>query len=564
LRWTLLLVSLLAACTDKDTVDDTDTTAADDTGVTDVTDTGDALDTADTDDGVEEGTTDTGGDWEPRFNALAEALEADRIAGGAPGLAAAVFEGDDVPFMVGYGDRHPESGGPVSPATLFRIGSVNKMLTAAALLQKVEDGLLDLDAVISEVEPELDFSLSPGAVDVMTVEHLLTHEGGLYDYLEIDYGPEDELLEEFLMGPLADGLPTIAPPGRMYNYSNPNFYYAGLLTERVDTRFYREILTEDLFEPLGMNRTYFLGEEVLADGNYASGATYDWTTGTGSAVAEPDSYDNGWGRPAGYAWSSVLDMTAFAQFLLYGDEAVLSDTLREAMSAPQVDMAIGTESFYGYGLSIQQGFYFRDLWYDLTIVTHDGAIPGFSASMYYFPELELGMVALANTDGAYPSASLGELLELAELPEPGTPPDWSVDPERNGDFVGYYEEPWNVGDFEVSLAEDGRLLISMPTLDRLGFDYDEELLPYTPDNFVLGIDGTQLLMTFIRDEEGASEYARTRAFVGALGEAPSGPGGGGPFPSAPPSTPDVERIQQSLRAAAQADARTAQLLKPLK
>ncbi len=72
-------------------------------------------------------------------------------------------------------------------------------------------------------------------------------------------------------------------------------------------------MQQNVFDPIGMQRTFFLGQEVEADGDYAWGRTVDWAAGTGEpAVAGPRSSDNAWGRPAGFAWSSVIDLAKFA------------------------------------------------------------------------------------------------------------------------------------------------------------------------------------------------------------------------------------------------------------
>jgi CubicO group peptidase (beta-lactamase class C family) len=387
------------------------------------------------------------------------------------------------------------------------------------------------------------------------VEHTLTHQGAFYDYLELDAGADDDLLYDFMTTTFVDYLWLMAPPGSMWNYSNPNFYLAGLLTEQVSGQYYREYMDAQVFTPLGMDRTFFLGEEVLADGDYASGDTYNWTTGIGRAVAAPDSYDNAWGRPAGFAWSSVLDMAAFARFLLDGDPTVLSDALRQEMMSPQVDVQYGIPLDYGYGLFINEGFFIGEDWYDLTLVSHGGDIPGFAADMYFIPELNAGFVALASTDYAHLGESAVAALELIGLPEPGTAPEISVDTATFPDFAGEYMDPWNVGPMTVT-TDGSSVIIEMPLLDDYGISYEPELYPYTPDNFLITVDGYTLVMTFLRDDGGDVQYARTRPFVLEVVDEAA--------PPPPPSSLalDTDRLRASLEAAASADARQLRWVPP--
>jgi hypothetical protein len=306
----------------------------------------------------------------------------------------------------------------------------------------------------------------------------------------------------------------MAPAGRFWNYSNPNFSLAGLMLERSSGQYYRDYLDQNVFTPLGMDRTFFLGSEVLDDGDYASGATTNWTTGVGDAVATPDAYDSVSGRPAGFAWSIVHDLAAFAQFLMDGDDAVLSDGLVADMQTHRVSMEYGYPTYgYGYGLFVYEGFFLGEDWYeDLTLVSHGGDIMGFAADLYMIPELGVGCAALASADGAHLGYGIIDALSLADLPAPGTPPDMSVYTSTFPDFAGSYDDPWNVGPMDV--AVDGTsVTVTFPLLDDLGYDYDSNLYSYTPDNFVLDITGLQILLSFIRDDEGVVEYARTRYFV---------------------------------------------------
>ena len=509
----LLVASLVwAGCTgeivdefDDDTVGDDDTADDDDT----VDD-----DTADDDDTTEEPPCDA------LYDPIVAAFESELAQLGAPGAAFAVIEGGEVTCAAGRGTRTPGEDDPVRSTTLFRIGSVTKMLTAAALLQQVEDGAVDLEASVEEYVPYFSFPGHPEWTADMIVQHTIEQATGMYDYTEIDGYDDPDDLAMFFDEIYGQYLYLMAPPGRFYNYSNPNFMLAGLIVEEASGQYYSDYMDEHVFGPLGMDRTFFDGDDVIADGDYAIGEAYDWTgQTTGTVDSGPDSYDNMWGRPAGFAWSSVLDMATYTDFLMAGDPGVLADPWRQAMSEPQ----ICTEEYldlahYGYGVFIYTGFYLGYDFYELPLATHSGAIPGFAAEMYALPDQELAIVILATTDGAYFGGTVATaLMTLAELPTPSQGPDLTVDPADFDEMEGTYLDEYFVGEITVERQGD-TLTVDIPLMDLHGYAYDPALVPATPDNFVLYAFGTSLLVTFIRDADGDPEYFRTRYFVGEITE----------------------------------------------
>jgi CubicO group peptidase (beta-lactamase class C family) len=462
-----------------------------------------------------------------RFVPLAEALEAERQALGAPGVAALVIEDGVVTFAHGFGKKGVDSDEPVTSSTLFRIGSVTKMLTAAVLLQSVAAGEIALDDPITRVLPEFSLAGDASWAPSIQVEHLLTHSSGLLDYAELDAAADlqdDGALDRFLTQDLPQGFEEItylmAPSGRMFNYSNPNFYLAGLLAERLGGQSYRDAMRERLFSPLGMDRTFFLSDEVLADGDFASGAIAG-PGGQQTAVA-PDAYDNPWGRPAGYAFSSVHDLARFVGFLQEGDDAVLPADQRLAMQSPQID----TEELldlihYGYGLQIQEGFLLADGFYPVRLVAHGGDITGFAADLVSVPESRFAFIVLANGNGAHFRDSVEVALDIAaDLPAPIDPPDLGIDPASFARYAGTYQEDFGIAGTLIIEASDTGVTISMPMLDEAGISYQAELEPVSPGNFIMRGSDFALPITFIlSDDSGDAEYLRTRFFV-AHREAP--------------------------------------------
>lgn len=479
------------------------------------------------------------------FAPLIQAVEQEMQSLQIPGASVAVLEGGELTFARGFGSKHPHFDDPVQDSTLFRIGSVTKVLTAMGLLQLVDLEWVDMNAPITDYLPEFYFGADASWAPSIQVRDLLTHRSALADYLEIDT-PEaydDQALSRFFHDVYPE-LPfayLMAPAGRMYNYTNPGFMLAGLITEVVNGDAYHRTLRDNVLVPLGMRRTFFLPEDVLADGDFASGSALHWETGE-PMVVEPNSYDNGWGRPAGYAFSSVLDLAKLIQFLRAGNPEVLSETLHRAMQEPQVN----TEMFldllhYGYGLMIQEGGFYRPQsasFYRLRMVAHGGDVPGFSADIYYVPAFDFGFIALANASYTHLSNSFTvALTSLNDLPAPSPVPDLSMSPSDYANYEGRYHDAFNAGDIVVrATTRSNQLQVEIPAFDQAGVSYDSTLLANTPDNFILYLNGLTnfdrfpLQVTFIRDVHGNVEYFRARSFVAALQtkdvRAPDTPGGG--------------------------------------
>jgi CubicO group peptidase (beta-lactamase class C family) len=457
-----------------------------------------------------------------RFAPLAAAVEAERQASGAPGVAVAVVEGGRVTFARGFGSKDPGGTNPVRASTLFRIGSNTKMLTAIALLQQVQEGRVDLDAPVVRYVPGFHLALTPAPVASITVRQLLTHASGLHDFLEVDAPAAeqtDAALSAFLTGRYGDLGYVQSPPGAFYAYANPGYMLAGLIAQVASHTPYRRLMRDHVLAPLGMARTFFLPSEVIADGDFANGLTCAPTDPTCAAgalgpIVHPDSYDNPWARPAGYAWSSVLDMARVATFLVHGDRRVLRQDLSSAMTSAQVPMPeSGGLSSYGFGVLVAPGIQLAlpgrpAAYYPLTRLTHDGAIPGYSANLSCLPARDFCFISLASGDGAFFTNSLTTAITtLVQLPPPAAPPDVAPQPERFPAYAGTYVDPFVLGEVDITNAAGG-LSARLPTLDP-----SQETFALTPtlvDNFV-SADGTPT--TFIADARGVFTYLYTRPFV---------------------------------------------------
>lgn len=450
---------------------------------------------------------------DPRFDPLREAIVEELATFDAPGVAVGVLQGGEIVFAEGFGDK--ELGGdPIDGETLFRIGSVTKMLTSMAVLQQQEAGTLTVDTTVADAIPALaSGDLEDWAAEA-TVGNLLSHTSAIYDYLEIDGSRSDAALGQFLSAGL-ESLWAWAPAGRFWNYSNTGYFVAGGALEEATGRAYVDLMQEDVFGPLGMSRTWFREEDVEADGNYAVGLGWDWTgSSAGDVEVRPASYDNAWGRPAGYAWSSVGDLLGFADFLMHGDPAVAGNSLRGEIANPHISMqTLGDVERYGYGMILTEGIYVGDSWVPLQFWSHGGAIPGYSAEVHVLPDQDFAIVFLASGDGAYFRTALRAALEsLVELPAAGDAPDFPPDPATDGEIAGNWIDEHNLGALTLT-DEAGGVGVIAPALDDAGVPYEDHWDPYREDSYLWDIQDTTVDLTVIRDDLGVPEFLRTRFSV---------------------------------------------------
>lgn len=100
---------------------------------------------------------------------------------------------------------------------------------------------MTLENTINDVLPDLEFKLDETWDDLVTLHHLISHQGGFFDWTPWGDLPEDEMLQG-IADSYAEKYYLMNPPGAFYNYSNTNFAFAGLITESLDTRFWPEII----------------------------------------------------------------------------------------------------------------------------------------------------------------------------------------------------------------------------------------------------------------------------------------------------------------------------------
>jgi D-alanyl-D-alanine carboxypeptidase len=291
-----------------------------------------------------------------------------------------------------WGQAIRTAGVANTPATRFRIGSMNKMFTAVATLQLVEAGKLRLDDPIGR---HLAGYPNKEVAAKVTVRHLLTHTGGTGDI----FGPEFEkhrlqLREHRDYLKLYGSRAPAYEPGGRFEYSNYGFVLLGALIEHVSGMSYYDYVDDHLFRRAGMRSTGSLAESVEVPGRAVG-----YMRPSPDDAWEPNTSTLPWrGTAAGGGYSTVGDLLRFAQALDSG-RLLSKATLAEATRPHQQQ--------YGYGFDVQgQG--------RLASYGHGGGAPGMNGELRVFPQLGYVVVALSNLDP--PAAS--EMVEFFALRMP--------------------------------------------------------------------------------------------------------------------------------------------------
>ena len=329
--------------------------------------------------------------------------EIDRIAEEAlarvpmAGMSIAVLRDSKLVHAAGYGKASLDPDVPATPQTVYRIGSVTKQFTAAAILRHVERGELALGDDLRKYLPDYD---TGGRV--ITIRQLLDHTSGIRDMVTI--GPlMAERARDVTRAEVFGWLSSSAfdfEPGEKYRYNNSGYWLLGAVIERLAGEPYATAIERGLLEPLCLQSTrYDVPSEIvpLRAGGYIRGAG-------AFKIAPPNSPT----RPyaSGALISSVLDLVAWQQALFGGK--VLSAGSLQAMTTPG-RLADGRPTSYGLGVAVSQFRGHRK-------IAHPGGIVGFSSFLAHYPDEKLVVAVLTNTQGVELRPEVEERIASLLLP----------------------------------------------------------------------------------------------------------------------------------------------------
>jgi D-alanyl-D-alanine carboxypeptidase len=303
------------------------------------------------------------------------------------GLSVGVMVNGRVVLAKGYGVSSLEAATPVTPDTLFAIGSVTKQFTCVTALLLEQDGKIRMSDPVSKYAPELTRGGEIRLID------LGQHVSGYRDYFPLDFvdsrlqKPRDgmSIAREYAGGQLD------FEPGTRYSYSNTGYLVLGGIIEQVEGAPFGRVLQRRIFSPLGMRNTRI--EPRPGDGALATGYSSFALARPIPAAREAD----GWLGAASGIWSTPTDILAWDLALM--DGKLLSEASMRSLSAPR-QLANGLSTGYGCGIVSRE----RD---GMRFLTHGGGVGGFTARNSLIPGTRSAVVVMTNVENS--RAAVGDL-----------------------------------------------------------------------------------------------------------------------------------------------------------
>ena len=420
-----------------------------------------------------------------------------------PGIALGIYhKGRE--WTAGFGVTSVENPLPVTPDTLFQVGSISKTFTGTLLMMLAEQGKVYLDSPVYNYIT--DFTLSDESVaKKVTIRNLLTHTGGwVGDYFN-DFGPGPEALDKMVKD--IARLPQIQPLGKIWSYNNTGFNIASRVIEVVTNKTYEQALQDMLLDPLGLDMTYLYPSDILFTHRFVVG---HYTEKKKVKVSRPWAIGRA-GNGVGGVVSTVKDLLKYARFHMSDGKSVSGKRIikhqsLEAMRKPQVSQ--GPRGDMGITWFIR----YVD---DLTAYAHGGATHGQQAYFFFIPEKDFALAILTNSDhGSIITAQTFDwVLDLYFGIQPKTPRPL-VKPQELQEFVGRYKI--GIGCFDIKVK--GRYLVyhdiplgGFPTPDTPPGPADPPMrFAFYEHDKLIGLDEPYngALADIIRDDEGRVEYFR--------------------------------------------------------
>lgn len=314
--------------------------------------------------------------------------------GDIPGLSLVIIRPDQPDFIEGFGYANLEKKVPVTPDTLFEIGSCSKSFTALAALKLEAEGLLNLDNSVSSYLPWFNVTYEGKKVEI-TLRQALHHTSGIpFNSIEsIPMGADANALEQTVRNIV--GIELYALPGKQYQYATVNYDIVGLIIQQASGMSYEEYMEKQIFQPLGLSDTTVGMDRVDPEDSGKK------STGYKIGFFEPRIYDAPPYRgnsPAGYIVTNARDVARWLRLQLRLVESPLSPLIQEShqrdeLVPPIIGRNASDISVYtmGWQLSLSGDGEIR----------HGGENPNYTTFMAFRPKGKIGVAVLANSNSNY-------------------------------------------------------------------------------------------------------------------------------------------------------------------
>jgi D-alanyl-D-alanine carboxypeptidase len=386
------------------------------------------------------------------------------VNGMVPGTAIAVVRGRDTLLFKAYGKADLELNVPMTATSVFRIGSVTKQFTSAAVMQLVQDGKVAVTDTIGQWVPNL-----PVAWRGVTVAHLLNHTSGIPSYTEAGE-PWMKRWGEDMTGADIVALTADKPfdfaDGTSWKYNNTGYVLLGMLIEARTGRDWHADFAARFFTPLGMTQTKYCDAGPLIANRargYSRSVGDEWVNARYLSMTQP--------HAAGALCSTLGDLLIWNR-ALHGGKVVSAATYT-TMTTP---VGAATERGYASGLGIEDLGGHR-------VVSHGGGINGFITANMFVPDVQLSVTVLTNGDFTNTERIAHQLARAAlGVPLEVPPKGIAITSAQMAVYAGVYDITLDARrDFTV-FAKDGALF------GMVGGQSPEKMIPLGNDTFGVAFD----------------------------------------------------------------------------
>ncbi|NJM07179.1 beta-lactamase family protein [Candidatus Gracilibacteria bacterium] len=373
-----------------------------------------------------------------------------------PGVAVGVWHAGQTQLS-GFGVTSLPNPLPVTPETIFQVGSITKTFVATAVMALVEQGKVALDEPLRSYLPELTLQ-DATAQEQVTLRHLLNHSGGWAGDYFADCGRGDDALAEMVRR--VGALPQLLPFGTLFSYNNAGFALVGRVIEKITDMPFERAVAELIFAPLGLDQTFFFAEDVMLQRFAVGHIQRDGQT----EVASPWPIGRA-ANPAGGICSSVGDLLRYARFHIGKQNSgfrIQDSEVHAALSAESLALmrqpTIAADTIGSYE-AVGLAWFLRTL-NGVTLVNHGGATNGQIAALTLVPERDFAVAVLTNANNgglitkAVADMALEHYLGIHEE-EPAT---LAIDTAALDTYCGRYTS--QIADIEV-VSEAGRLIVKV-------------------------------------------------------------------------------------------------------
>src|SRR5580698_1902691 len=419
----------------------------------------------------------------------------------SPGCALGVIRDGSFIYRKAYGTASLELGVPLSPQSVFYMGSVSKQFTAVGIVLAAEQGYLSLDDDVRKYIPEL-----PDYGHVITLRQMIHQTSGFRDFFSLlylsghDVGDFDSPEDIFKIVVRQRGLNNI--PGDEWIYSNTNYFLLGIVVKRATKKSLGEFAAESMFQPLAMSHTLFYDDHTLVVPGRV--AAYD--------SAPHDSFRVDWSTTYEIVGGGGLMSTV--EDLLLWDKNFYANrlgkgTLVQELQTPGV-LDDGNKISYAMGLVLGN-------YRGLPIVEHGGALFGYRTELLRFPEQKFSVICLCNIASAVPENLARKVADiyLADKLQPGasalSPPSNESFPDP-ATFAGKYLDPRTHLMYTFT-ASNGNLMAWGAVLIRISANQFYDL-----QSDVITFDSSKGTMNARLDLTGETYFSGSRTQEIPLGE----------------------------------------------